>query len=253
MSRLQKKCLKSWKKHLKEYEIIRWDESNSSMDHPFIKLAYSQKKWAFVSDYVRLDILNKFGGIYLDIDMLLLKPLDDLLIHSCFLGAEDSDYISCGIIGTVKENEFIGDCLLRYNEFTLEKEMEWNRLAIPKIVTQCFRKKYKYFNSFDIQIQKNEVIIYPSDYFYPLSYRERLESKNFQAYIKQTSYAVHLWDGSWINNDEFYYIKKGNYAKAFSIIGNTLLKRKNLNLIYLKKIVSGLKYSLRRSNIGNSK
>jgi mannosyltransferase OCH1-like enzyme len=62
---LVKKCIKSWEKNLNGYEIIEWNENNYDVNkHPFLKKAYKNKKWAFVSDYARLDILNQWGGIF---------------------------------------------------------------------------------------------------------------------------------------------------------------------------------------------
>ena len=104
-------CLKSWQMFCPDFEIRLWNEENSELDHPFVKKCYQLKKWAFVSDYVRLKALYEHGGIYLDIDMLLIKNMDSLLKESCFFGAESGDHISCGIIGSRKHDPFIKSCL----------------------------------------------------------------------------------------------------------------------------------------------
>ena len=83
------KCIKSWKEIMPDYEIIRWDESNYDVKKcKFISDAYAEKKWAFVSDYARLDILYDHGGIYLDTDVEVLKSLNDLLDLDGFCGFE---------------------------------------------------------------------------------------------------------------------------------------------------------------------
>ena len=71
------KCIESWKKYCPDYEIIRWDETNYDVNKiPFVRDAYKEKKWAFVSDYARLDIIYNQGGIYLDTDVELVKNID---------------------------------------------------------------------------------------------------------------------------------------------------------------------------------
>ena len=74
---IAKKCMESWQKFCPDYEVICWDEINCDINiNQFVRQAYDAKKWAFVSDYFRLKIVEEHGGIYLDIDVELLKPLD---------------------------------------------------------------------------------------------------------------------------------------------------------------------------------
>ena len=71
--------MESWKKFLPDFEIMRWDESNFDVHSvPFTEQAYKEKKWAFVSDYVRCYALYKYGGLYLDTDVEVIRRLDDL-------------------------------------------------------------------------------------------------------------------------------------------------------------------------------
>lgn len=87
MSELEKKCIESWKRLCPNYEIIRWDEDNFDVNSiQYTQQAYNCKKFAFVSDYARLDIIYRYGGIYLDTDVELLKPLDSLLQEQAFMG-----------------------------------------------------------------------------------------------------------------------------------------------------------------------
>ena len=79
MPEKDKKCIESWKRYCPDYEIIRWDESNYDVSkNRYMKEAYEEKKWGFVPDYARLDIIYNEGGIYLDTDVELVKNLDDL-------------------------------------------------------------------------------------------------------------------------------------------------------------------------------
>ena len=88
---LAEKCIASWKKYCPDYEVIRWDESNYDCNkHPYMREAYNKKKFAFVADYARMDIIYNHGGIYLDTDVELLKNLDFLLANSFYIGFDDN-------------------------------------------------------------------------------------------------------------------------------------------------------------------
>ena len=84
-----KKCIESWKRYCPDYEIIRWDESNYDVNScAYIQEAYQAKKWAFVSDYARFDILYHHGGVYFDTDVELVASIEDILEKGAFLGVE---------------------------------------------------------------------------------------------------------------------------------------------------------------------
>lgn len=101
-------CIDSWKLHCPDYEIIEWNESNFDINsNLYTKQAYDSKKWAFVTDFVRLKVLYDNGGIYMDTDIEVLKPLDIFLYHEAFSGFEWVDRIPTGIIGAKKHNEWI--------------------------------------------------------------------------------------------------------------------------------------------------
>ncbi len=87
---LARRCIESWHRHMPGHEIIRWDETNFDVNAvPYTAAAYSAGKYAFVSDYARFRILYDHGGVYLDTDVELIKPLDDILSHGAFMGCED--------------------------------------------------------------------------------------------------------------------------------------------------------------------
>ena len=88
--KLAQKCIESWKKQCPDYKIIEWNEDNFDIDqHPYLRWCYNHKKWAFLSDFARLLILEEHGGIYLDTDVEIIKSVDPLLkletniIYSC--------------------------------------------------------------------------------------------------------------------------------------------------------------------------
>ena len=105
----EKKYMDTWKKYCPDYEIKRWDESTIDLSKfgPYLKEAYDQEEWAFVSDVVRLYALVTEGGIYMDTDIEVVKPLDELLTLEAFMGFEIETKISTGIIGAVPHHPFM--------------------------------------------------------------------------------------------------------------------------------------------------
>ncbi|TYC17014.1 glycosyltransferase [Bizionia gelidisalsuginis] len=243
-SKLILDCLESWKNILEGYEIIEWNESNTDLLHPFVKAAYLKKEWAFVSDYVRLEKLYEFGGIYLDTDMLMLKNIDNFLEDECFFGAEDLDLISVGIIGAKPKNEFILNALLFYDSLKFNFENTKSH-TIPFIVTKIFRGKNNFNFNFDSIIELDRVKIYPFDYFYPVNYHYRKDILNYKNYITKNTYGIHLWNSSWIEQSEFDYIRQRKYLKGFKKVLRNVKKKETTNLKYLRKILSCLKESLK--------
>jgi mannosyltransferase OCH1-like enzyme len=92
---LAKKCIASWKKKCPDYEIKEWNETNFDLSsNRYLQEAIKMKKWAFASDYIRLAVLYNEGGIYLDTDVEILKPLDKFLRHDFFTNFENLAMIS---------------------------------------------------------------------------------------------------------------------------------------------------------------
>lgn len=230
-SKLILECLATWKSHLPDYEIIEWNESNVNFDSEFVIKAYELKKWAFVSDYIRLKILYEYGGIYLDTDMFLIRSLNDFLDDFCFLGYEEEHLISAGIIGAQKGNLFIKNCLDFYKSYGLTATSNFHSITIPLLLTKEYQEK---------KLLQKEIHIYPTAYFYPFPNSQKKDILNFKKYIQPNTYAIHLWNASWVEYDEFYYIRNGNYIKALSKIAQTLFIKKTFNLYYFKRIYYNL-------------
>ena len=92
------KCINSWKKYLPDYEIVEWNESNYDVRKiPYIAQAYDAKKYAFLSDYARFDILYQYGGIYFDTDVEVIKPLNEILEKGSFAGVECTGALNTGL------------------------------------------------------------------------------------------------------------------------------------------------------------
>ncbi|HEY3369696.1 MAG TPA: glycosyltransferase [Prolixibacteraceae bacterium] len=197
----ERKCIATWKTHLSDYEFKLWDESNSPMDHPFVKQAYKTKKYAFVADYVRLWALYNEGGIYLDTDMYVIKNFNELLVENVFFGYEipANNAISAGIIGSHKNNDFIYQVLNEYDHLLFENSNIMN-IKIPAIITKTFSTYEK----------KKSIKLFPFDFFYPFPFEKRHEKNEFLDYITEHTLAIHLWNLSWLTWKDFVFYKYSN-------------------------------------------
>lgn len=110
--------IESWKKFCPDYKIILWNEDNYDIYKiPYIAEAAAQKRWAFVSDYARLDVIYQYGGIYLDTDVELIKSLDDLRKYEAYVGYGSQKTINTGLgFGAVAGHPMIGRMLHEYDE-----------------------------------------------------------------------------------------------------------------------------------------
>lgn len=207
------KCIESWKKYCPDFDIKRWDESNYDVcSNAYIKEAYEAKKWAFVSDFARLDIVYNNGGVYLDTDVEIVKPLDEaLLSDDCFLAIEQpSHLINTGLgFGAVKGNATIKEMLGEYDgvKFRMAKDI-YDQTPCPTRNTRPFLK-YGFKRSIDSPAFLGGARIYPPEYFCPFERKiNRLE-------ITENTYSVHQYTGSWAGFSDTEYARKlGEYKKT---------------------------------------
>ena len=117
---LAKKCIESWKKYCPDYEIICHNEDNFDIsENIYAKEAYDAGKWAFVSDYVRLKVLYEEGGIYLDTDVEIIKPIDNLIKETGYMGFDDNGVVSTGLgFACEKGNELVKILLSDYDDIS---------------------------------------------------------------------------------------------------------------------------------------
>lgn len=235
-------CIDSWKVHLPDYKFMLWDESNTEFDCNFVKNAYTEKRWAFVSDYVRLKAIYTYGGIYMDTDMLLLKPLNFFLKNDCFFVAEHEKSIGVGIFGAVKNNNFIKLCMDSYYDDTVVIR------PIPAIVSTHFLNKYQLERKFKETIVLDDIVIYEPNYFYALPYTKLFDIHYYKKYLTSNSYGVHLWHGSWHSYNELILLRRKEYYSAFLQICNSVFKEKKVSFNYLKKIIFAFKDALLTPN-----
>lgn len=114
--KLAKKCIESWEAFCPDYEIIEWNEDNYDVcKTPYTKYCYENKKWAYLSDYVRLEVVCRHGGIYFDTDVELIAPIDRFLGHEAFFAFEDPKTIATGLgFGAEKNSRYLRAMMEEY-------------------------------------------------------------------------------------------------------------------------------------------
>lgn len=185
-------CIDSWKKYCPDYEILKWDDSN--YDYTFNKYmvqAYENKKWAFVSDVARLDIVYRYGGIYLDTDVELIKGLDDFLFQNNFFGIENKLYVSNGLGFGARQNDLVVKELLSLyeNRLFITEGGKMDLTPCPHIQKTVFAK---YGYPFDGNYYSTDLLtVVPS---------RVLNGKSFftgKLYCNEHTVSIHHYDASW--------------------------------------------------------
>ncbi|MCZ2491591.1 glycosyltransferase family 32 protein [Dellaglioa carnosa] len=181
------------KKLLFDYEFYEWNETNvpfGNMKNRYLSEALKYKEWAFVSDYVRLWVLKKYGGIYIDTDVLFVKKPDELLNSASIIGFENRYTLSTALIGSEVDSIFINEALYQYDNasFIINGRID----KTPNVVrmTELGRHNGLVYKN-KSQKLKNNLIVYPIDYFSPIHFISRKESKTVN------TRAIHFFDASW--------------------------------------------------------
>lgn len=218
-------CINSWNNVLHDYEIIEWNETNFDINiNSFVREAYHSKKWAFVADYVRLWALCEYGGIYLDADVEVIKPFNDLLNLVAFTCFESTTYnnspvIEAAVIGSQSHGKWIETMLSIFdNEYFIIEEKnglkQFNLEILPIRLMRCTKEK------FDIVPINNttkclcsDIVIFDYHWFSPkLPDNQKIE-KN------ENTYAIHHFNNSWVDCPSYHQQKRKYYNKFGKKLG----------------------------------
>lgn len=188
------KCIESWRRFCPAYEIIRWDEDNYDVQkNLYMKQAYKAKKWGFVPDIARLDILYNYGGLYIDTDVEVIRNLDDLLKYEAFAGVEKWGNINMGgCSGAVPHHPMIKKMLdFRKNEKFVMEDGSFNLTTCGYYETMpLIQKGFKPDNT----TQTIEgMTVFSSDYFHPYDYMSG------ETCITANTHSIHHFNGGWID------------------------------------------------------
>lgn len=190
------KCIESWKKYCPDYEIMIWDERNFDVSVcAYTKEAYDAKKWAFVSDYVRLKALYEYGGIYMDTDVELVKSLDGFLHEKAFSGFETKESIPTGIMASEKGHHVFGEMLDYYKgKHFIKENGEFDQTTNVTIITNIMKGK-----GIKLDNRKQticDMTFYPKEFFCPK------DPDTGILHATADTVCIHHFDGSWHSDRE---------------------------------------------------
>lgn len=229
------KCIESWKKYCPGYEIREWNEDNYDLDScKYVRQAYEAGQWAFVSDYVRFDILFRYGGIYFDTDVELLKPIEPIIDRGAFMGCEpprrkgkkaaDTGFgmaVAPGLgLAAAPGNAIYREILDDYRKLDFQKEYRDGSFKTVVDRTTDVLARHGLIQTQEIQCI-NGIHIYPDEFFCPLDYTTGILN------ITENTYSIHHYTASWtgrldkvIAGLERRYRRKGRTATA---VGDMLI------------------------------
>lgn len=192
-----KKYIASWRTYCPEYEIKEWNESNFDLnENDYCRESYEAKKWAFVTDYVRLKVLYEYGGIYMDTDVEVVKNFNDLLLYNGFMCFENNKSISIGTLGIVKHSTLVMNFLTEYaSRHFRRKDGTLDMTTNLSIITPILVNDYDVCLNGKKQILKDKILILPMESFIAKSDITGCIMKN------EDTYAIHHYMGSWLAED----------------------------------------------------
>ena len=191
LSPMAENCIATWRKYLPDYEIREWNETNFNVNCcEYAMQAYAAGKWAFVSDVARLYALQQEGGIYLDTDVEVLRPLDRFLGDGMFMGFEANDSLSTAVIGAEAHHPMIEKWLDSYGELSfIRPDGTYDQTPNVDRISGSMRRAGLRPNGREQQVQG--VRIYPETVFSP-NHLSRIWQ-----HTSSRSCTVHHFDGSW--------------------------------------------------------
>lgn len=194
LPKLAEKCMASWKKRCPDYEIIRWDEENFDVSSSplYVRQAYELKKWAFVTDYARLQIVYEHGGVYLDTDVELKKSLDPLLDNRACFGFEDGKSVNTGLgFGAEKGHPILREMMDDYRDIAfVHPDGSLDQTPCPQRNTEAFLR-HGLRQDDSRQLLDGGVLILPSRYLCPIDNRTRRRTRS------RDTISVHHYSASW--------------------------------------------------------
>ena len=200
-----RKCIESWKKYLPDYEIKEWNEDNFDVNIiPYTAEAYKLKKYAFVSDYARFWILYKYGGLYFDTDVEVIKPMDDIIARGPFMGCENSAQpgatpknlgVAPGLgLGVNPGLGLYREIIEKYNKMHYVGILHRTTGIVVDHVSKIIESK-GYERIGDL-LRCEGVWIYPPEYFCP---KDHITN---QINITNNTCSIHHYTATWLKKDE---------------------------------------------------
>ena len=193
----QRAYIDSWRETNPDYKFTLWNETNIDFSMNLLRSAYNERKWAKVADIARLVAILRHGGVYLDTDIRLCKPLDPLLQYRCFFGFQNEqpsrDWVANGVIGAEQGHWFIAQALtsllsIRSLPGGLERPTKFG----PKLITRLLLAEgLQSYSPSGTQVK--DIFVCPTEYFFPYPFGAEFHP----SCITPNTYGVHFWERSW--------------------------------------------------------
>ena len=214
-----RKYIASWKKYCPDYEIKEWNESNFDInENEYCREAYEAKKWAFVTDYVRLKALYEEGGFYMDTDVEVVKSLEPLRVFNAVSGYESQTHIPTGTMGSCRDNEWIGMLLHDYDHrHFLRKDGSYDLTTNVISITKLTVEKY------NLKLRGQKLIFGGNMILLPFDYLCAKDNQTGKVNKTENTYTIHHFKGSWLSEESQYaQILKKNLSPylPYSICGH---------------------------------
>ncbi|KKW88831.1 glycosyltransferase family 32 protein [Lacticaseibacillus rhamnosus] len=181
------RCIDSWKRKLSDFKFMEWNERNFPVEKfPFAKRAFEERKWAFVSDLIRVAVMYEYGGVYLDCDVKIIKDLSPFLNEKLFIGFEDDAHPSTAVFGAEPMHPLFKDIMNFYNSIDLSKQIDFQQFVNTTIFSKVLIRDFKCRPDGKEQMLDTGIHVYPSSSF---------------CYPSFHSIAVHVFLGSWLKEN----------------------------------------------------
>ena len=206
------KCIESWKKYCPDYEIREWNESSFDISSAplYVQQAYGAKKWAFVTDFVRLFAVYHNGGVYLDTDVELIQNIDPLLAYNAFFGYEDVYRVATGLgFGAIAGLPLLKTLMDDYMDCTfLTEDGVFDLLPCPQRNASVFEKNGLNADG-KKQILQDNILILPPEYLCPLDYQTGRMN------ITDQTFSIHWFSASWVDDNAKRYKRDLDWIARF--------------------------------------
>lgn len=192
-SKQAKNCIASWKKYFPDFEIREWNEDNCDyLSIPFMAEAYQEKKYAFVSDVMRLIVLEQYGGIYFDTDVEVIRDFSPLLQDEGVIGFENDEFVNTGqVLISAPHHKVIQSMIEEYKRIHfILPDGTLNAVGCPQLNTDVMKQFGLICNGREQLVEG--IHIYPSEYFNPL------DSSTRQLNVTANTYSIHWYSQSWL-------------------------------------------------------
>ena len=189
---MAQKCIQSWRRFCPDWEIIEWNEHNFDLDcNPYVRYCYDHKKWAFLSDYVRLAVVCRQGGVYFDTDVELVKPLDILLEHQAFYSFENPEMVNTGQgFGAEPNHPTVAAMVSEYEKLEADGEGAITLTPCPTLNTAALLP-------FGLRLDGNRQNVAGAEIL-PAEYMNPYDEPTGRMNKTENTLSIHWYNKSWI-------------------------------------------------------